>query len=226
MDTPRPHDSPPLPLPRSQSAGSLFVIVAPSGAGKTSLVRALLARHPELQLSVSCTTRAPRVGETDGRDYLFVSRAEFDARRDRGEFLEWAEVHGNLYGTSRVWIAEQIAAGADILLEIDWQGALQVRERFPDALGIFIAPPSLAELRIRLERRGQDSPEVIERRLTAATREFREAHRFEYVIINQDFTSALRDLSAIIEAGRVRFSRQAARHPALFAELSLDGGLH
>ncbi len=202
-------------------AGSVFAVVAPSGAGKTSLVRALLTEHGALQLSVSFTTRAPRPGETDGVDYFFVSRDDFLARRDAGEFLEWAEVHGNLYGTSRRWISERIEAGDDILLEIDWQGAVQVRARFPDAVGIFIAPPSLEELRQRLMRRGQDAPAVIEQRVKAATRELQEAHRFEYVIINQDFASALQDLSAVIEASRVRYRQQQARHAELFVRLGL-----
>lgn len=202
-------------------SGSVFAVVAPSGAGKTSLVRALLAEHGALQLSVSVTTRKPRPGETDGVDYFFVTREEFARRRDAGEFLEWAEVHGNLYGTSRHWIADRIAAGDDILLEIDWQGAVQVREQFPDAVGIFIAPPSIEELRQRLMRRGQDASAVIEQRVNAATRELREAHRFEYVIINQDFASALRNLSAVIEASRVRFRQQRMRHAELFANLGL-----
>lgn len=204
-------------------SGSVFAVVAPSGAGKTSLVRALLAEHGALQLSVSYTTRAPRPGESDGVDYLFVSRDEFEARREAGEFLEWAQVHGNLYGTSRRWIEARIAGGDDILLEIDWQGAVQVREQFPDAVGIFIAPPSIDELRQRLMRRGQDRPEIIEQRVNAATRELREAYRFEYVIINQDFASALRNLGAIVEASRVRFRQQKARHQDLFGRIGLAG---
>ncbi|MFK7962897.1 MAG: guanylate kinase [Burkholderiaceae bacterium] len=202
-------------------AGSLFVVIAPSGAGKTSLVRALLDQHGAVQLSVSFTTRAPREGEVDGKDYNFVSRERFIERRDAGEFLEWAEVHGNLYATSKRWIAEQIEGGDDILLEIDWQGAMQVREQFPDAVGIFIAPPSVEELRKRLKRRGQDADEIIEQRVLAATNELKEAHRFEYVIINQDFASALRELSSIVEAARVRYRQQQARHAELFGTLGL-----
>lgn len=202
-------------------SGSLFVVIAPSGAGKTSLVRALLDQHGALQLSVSYTTRAPRDGETDGKDYNFVNHDEFVLRRDAGEFLEWAEVHGNFYATSRHWIAERITAGDDILLEIDWQGAMQVRTQFPDAVGIFIAPPSIDELRNRLKRRGLDADQIIEQRVTAATRELKEACRFEYVIINQDFASALQELSSIVEASRVRYRQQQARHADLFGLLGM-----
>ena len=214
--------SQPTPVTGALHAGSLFIVVAPSGAGKTSLVRALLAQHAGLQLSVSFTTRAPRPGETDGRDYVFVDRPEFERRREAGEFLEWAEVHGNLYGTSRAWILERMAAGEDILLEIDWQGADQVARQIPGAVGIFIVPPSIEELRMRLKRRGQDSEEIIERRVNAAARELQEAHRFEYVIINQDFASALHELSAVVTGARTRFSCQYARHQALFKQLGIE----
>ncbi len=207
-------DSPPHP-------GSLFVVAAPSGAGKTSLVRALLEEAPLVQLSVSYTTRPPRPGEVDGRDYFFVDRAGFERRRDAGEFLEWAEVHGNLYATSRPWIEDRIAAGVDIVLEIDWQGAVQVQRLFADAVGVFIVPPSTAALRERLTRRGQDSPEVIERRVAAAQAELKQAHRFQYVIINQDFATALGDLRTIVAAARLRFPKQQARHPATFAALGI-----
>jgi guanylate kinase len=202
-------------------AGSLFVVSAPSGAGKTSLVRALLADAPLIQLSVSCTTRAPRAGEVHGRDYLFVDAADFERRRRAGEFLEWAEVHGNLYATSRAWIEEHIAAGVDIMLEIDWQGAAQVQRLYPDAIGVFIVPPSIDVLRERLTQRGQDSAEVIERRVAAAEAELSQAHRFQYVIINQDFASALADLRTIVEAARLRYSKQQARHPAVFGGLGI-----
>ncbi len=205
-------------------SGSLFVVIAPSGAGKTSLVRALLDQHGALQLSVSYTTRAPREGEADGKDYNFVTREDFLQRRDAGEFLEWAEVHGNLYATSLHWLAERIAAGDDILLEIDWQGAMQVKQQFPDAVGIFIAPPSIEELRARLQRRGLDAEPVIEQRVLAATSELKEAHRFEYVIINQDFASALQELKSVVEASRVRYRQQQARHQELFASLGLVSG--
>ncbi len=202
--------------PIASGAGSLFVIVAPSGAGKTSLVRALLNQRPNIELSVSTTTRTPRPGELDGRDYFFVDRPEFERRRAAGDFLEWAEVHGNLYGTSRRWIEQRIAAGADILLEIDWKGAEQVHRLYHDAVGIFIAPPSIEELRRRLVLRGQDSADVIERRLAAAESELRKADRFEYVIINQEFASALAHLLCIVDAAAMRFEKQRARYPELF----------
>ncbi|MEZ5741294.1 MAG: guanylate kinase [Burkholderiaceae bacterium] len=205
----------------ARHSGSLFIVVAPSGAGKTSLVKALLSQHGSLQLSISCTTRAPRPGEVDGQDYFFIERDEFERRRDAGEFLEWAEVHGNLYGTSRAWIAQKMLDGDDILLEIDWQGAVQVKQQLADAVGIFIAPPSIDELRMRLKRRGQDSDAVIEQRVHAAAKELQQADRFEYVIINQDFASALRDLNAIVEASRTRFRQQHARHQALFQRLGV-----
>ena len=202
-------------------AGSLFVVAAPSGAGKTSLVRALLADAPLMQLSVSFTTRAPRPGEVEGHDYFFVDQAGFEQRRAAGEFLEWAEVHGNLYATSRTWIEGRIDAGVDIVLEIDWQGATQVQRLFPDAIGIFIVPPSVGVLRERLTQRGQDSAEIIEQRVAAAQAELRQAHRFQYVIINQDFASALGDLRMIVQTARLRFAKQQARHPATFAALGI-----
>jgi len=202
-------------------AGSLFVIVAPSGAGKTSLVRALLEHQRGLAVSVSFTTRTPRPGEREGIDYFFVNQQEFDSRRAAGEFLEWAQVHGNSYATSRRWIDEQVGAGNDILLEIDWQGAMQVRAAFPDTVGIFIAPPSIESLRERLTRRGQDSAEVIEQRVAAAKAELREAGRFEHVIINQEFAIALHQLEAIVEAARTRYEQQRARNPALFVALGV-----
>ncbi|HVL59697.1 MAG TPA: guanylate kinase [Burkholderiaceae bacterium] len=209
-------------LPSSPGhAGSLLIVVAPSGAGKTSLVRALLAARSDLRLSVSCTTRAPRAGEADGVDYFFIDADEFDRRRRRGEFIEWAFVHGNYYGTSRRWIEEQIALGVDIVLEIDWQGAAQLRRVFDDAVTVFIAPPSLAVLRQRLTDRGQDTAEVIERRMAAARSELAHAGGCQYVIINQEFAAASRDLIAIADAARSRFRQQNARHPDLFAELGM-----
>lgn len=210
-----------MTAPASQ-AGNLLVVAAPSGAGKTSLVRALLAERPTMQLSVSFTTRAPRPGEVDGRDYVFVDAADFARRREAGEFLEWAEVHGNLYATSRAWIENRIAAGVDIVLEIDWQGAVQVQRLFADAIGVFVVPPSIGTLRERLMQRGQDGPEVIERRLHAAEAELKQAYRFQYVIINQEFASALGDLRTIVEAARLRYSRQHARHPDTFAALGIS----
>lgn len=205
-------------LPAAGS-GSVFLIVAPSGAGKTSLVKAMLAQRPQMELSVSFTTRAPRPGETDGIDYHFVSRDTFLRRRDNGEFLEWAQVHDNFYATSRDWIAQRVAAGRDIVLEIDWQGAAQVKRLFPDAIGVFIAPPSIEELRARLQRRGQDAPDVIERRVAAAKSELAQAGRFEYVIINQDFGAALAQLLSIVDSARLRFGKQRARHPQVFERL-------
>ncbi len=207
------------PIPQS---GSLFVVSAPSGAGKTSLVRALLGEQPNLRLSVSCTTRPARPGEVDGIDYEFLDRAEFTRRRDAGDFLEWAQVHDNLYATSRAWIEGRMAAGEDVILEIDWQGAMQVRRQFPRAVLVFIAPPSIDELRHRLESRGQDSPAVIEQRIQAARPELAEAGRFEYVIINQEFAGALRQLAAIVEASRCRFAQQRVRHRSLFDGLGID----
>jgi guanylate kinase len=201
--------------------GSLFVVAAPSGAGKTSLVRALLDREPQMQLSVSCTTRAPRSGEIHGRDYFFVDRTEFEHRRAAGEFLEWAEVHGNLYATSHSWTEARMAAGVDIVLEIDWQGAMQILARHPDAISVFVAPPSIETLRERLVGRGQDSPEVIARRMAAAEAELAQADRFQYVIINQDFTRALDELTTIVAAARLRFAQQQARHARTFQALGI-----
>ena len=210
----------------TEGAGSLFVIVAPSGAGKTSLVRALMDERPAVELSVSFTTREPRPSELHGRDYWFVAREEFAQRRAAGEFLEWAEVHGNLYGTSRSWITQRLTAGRDIVLEIDWQGAAQVQRLFPDTIGIFIAPPSLETLRERLQRRGQDAPEVIERRMSAAISELEQASRFQYVIINQEFATALRQLVSIVDSAGLRFDRQRARQPELFERLFASPGPH
>lgn len=202
-------------------AGNVFMVVAPSGAGKSSLVNALLAADPSIHLSVSCTTRAPRPGETDGREYHFVSEAQFDAWRSADRLLEWAEVHGNFYGTPSDWIMRQTQAGQDVLLEIDWQGARQVRSRFPEAIGIFILPPSIETLEARLHKRGQDEPAVISRRLLAAGGEIAHSPEFEYVIINQEFSAALADLSTIVAAARLRFRSQAARHAELFSQLGI-----
>lgn len=202
-------------------AGTILIVVAPSGAGKTSLVRALLASRTGIRHSVSSTTRPPRHGEVDGVDYSFIDRTAFEQRREAGEFLEWAEVHGNLYGTSRLWIEEQTAAGADIVLEIDWQGATQVCRLYPDAVSIFIAPPSMAVLRERLTHRGKDSEAVIDQRIRNAREELEHAADFQYIIVNQDFTEALAQLLAIADAARCRFGRQRARTPALFKELGM-----
>lgn len=203
-------------------SGNLFIVAAPSGAGKTTLVKMLLGRDPGIGLSVSYTTRAPRPGEQDGREYHFVDVPAFLAMRERGDFLESAEVHGNFYGTSRRWIAEQMAAGRDILLEIDWQGARQVRALFHDCIGIFVMPPSVAELERRLRGRGQDSEAVIARRLAAAMDEMRHLHEFDYVIINNKLPEAIEDLQAVVRAVRLRTAAQLGRHRALFAFLEQD----
>lgn len=198
--------------------GVLYVIAAPSGAGKTSLVKALLKNDPGIRLSVSYTTRAPRPGEVDGKDYHFVSRESFVEMAGRGEFLESAEVYGNFYGTSQTWIAREIAAGHDILLEIDWQGAAQVGKHFPEAVTIFILPPSLNALRNRLLNRAQDSREVIEKRLAAACDDISHAAGFEYIIVNDDFDQALLDLTAVIKAARLITVRQASKLAPLFEQ--------
>lgn len=200
-------------------SGNLYVVAAPSGAGKTTLVRLLLEQQAEIQLSISHTTRQPRPGEQDGREYHFTTVEAFRAMIERGEFLEWAEVHGNFYGTSKQRIADQLAAGIDVLLEIDWQGAQQVRKIFPEAIGIFILPPSMAELERRLTGRGTDAPEVIARRLAAAQAEMRHADEFDYVIINNKLEEALADLLAVARASRLRLRAQQVRHAELFARM-------
>ena len=204
------------------SAGSVFIVAAPSGAGKSSLVNALLAQEPGIVLSVSFTTRAPRPGEQDGREYFFVSEAEFREREAKAEFLESAQVHGNFYGTSKRLIQEHTRAGRDVLLEIDWQGAQQVRRQFPDAVGIFILPPSIAALEQRLKHRAQDSDDVIARRVQNATREIAHAVEFDYVIINENFDTALTQLVGIARASRCRFGQQAAKFGDLFAGLGIQ----
>ena len=200
--------------------GSLFIVSAPSGAGKTSLVATLLKADPGIRLSVSYTTRAPRPGEVDGRDYHFVTRQAFDEMVAAGAFLESALVHGNYYGTSQPWIRDQRATGVDILLEIDWQGAVQVRKLMPDAIGIFIMPPSLDSLLARLQTRAQDPPDVIARRLAAAQAEISHVSEFKYVIINDNFDEAVRDLSSIVRARRLLASSQLARHSDLINRMT------
>ena len=200
-------------------AGNLYVVAAPSGAGKTTLVRMLLAQEPAVQLSISCTTRDPRTGEQSGREYHFIETSEFSAMVERHEFLEWAEVHGNFYGTSKKWISDQLTAEADVLLEIDWQGAQQVRSLFPAAIGIFILPPSLEALKQRLTGRGTDSADVIARRLAAAQAEMRHVGEVDYVIINDQLDQALDDLRAVVRASRLSVAAQRARHAALFARM-------
>lgn len=184
--------------------GRLFVITAPSGAGKTSLIDALTRADPTLKLSISYTTRAPRPGEKNGVDYHFVDDATFLAMRSRGDFLESAEVHGYRYGTSRRIITEALARGEDMLLEIDWQGARQVRRIYPDCVGIFILPPSVEELEKRMRSRAQDSEEVIRRRLANAREELAHAGEFEYRIINKDFDSARQELARVIAVERAK----------------------
>lgn len=196
--------------------GLLFVVTAPSGAGKSSLIQGLLAAERAVALSVSYTTRAPRPGETDGREYHFVDAGRFQAMLERGEFLESAEVHGHRYGTSQNSIEQTRASGRDLVLEIDWQGAEQVRRLHPDAIGIFILPPSMAELERRLRARAQDSEPVIQRRLHNAAEEMTHAVEFKYAIINKDFDEALQDLKAIVRAERALTARQLARHPDIF----------
>jgi len=200
-------------------SGNLFIISAPSGAGKTSLVQALLGTNPHIDLSVSYTTRDPRPGEQDGKDYHFVSRETFLAMAKRGEFMESAEVYGNLYGTSQTWISREIAKGRDILLEIDWQGAAQVRRLFPDCISIFILPPSRKALEQRLKGRGKDNAEVIARRMAAVREDVAHVAEFDYVIINDNLNEALRELDAVVLAAKLTFAKQLTRHQALINQL-------
>ena len=200
-------------------SGNLFIVSAPSGAGKTSLVRALLEADPRVHLSISHTTRPPRPGEIHGRDYFFVSKEDFLEMEKKGEFLESAHVHGNHYGTSRKWIEEERMKGNDILLEIDWQGAAQVRKLVEGTIGIFILPPSIETLRSRLTGRAQDSMDVIERRVAAAREEMRHVDDFEYVIINDELAEAKLDLSGIVRAERLRTRKQLALHSELIKAL-------
>lgn len=195
--------------------GNLIVVAAPSGGGKTSLVDAVLAEDPGLVLSISFTTRAPRPGEKNAREYHFVDPATFEAMLERGDFLECAEVHGNRYGTSQKWIEEMRACGKDVALEIDWQGAEQVRRHYPGATTVFILPPSMAELERRLRARAQDSEAVIRRRLENAVEEISHAVEFDYVIINNVFEEARRDLAAVVRAARLTLTLQIARNPGL-----------
>ncbi len=196
--------------------GLLFVVTAPSGAGKTSLINAVLAEDSRLRLSVSYTTRAPRPAERNGREYHFVDNDTFVAMLERGEFLESAQVHGHRYGTSQAAIAGALEGGYDLVLEIDWQGAQQVRRLVPECVGIFLLPPSLGELERRLRARGQDSEPVIARRMAAAHDEISHVAESNYVIINKEFEAAKRDLLAIIRAERLVTDRQLARIGELF----------
>ncbi len=196
-------------------------MAAPSGTGKSSLVKALMELDARVQPSVSHTTRAPRGQEKHGREYFFTSEAEFDAMVRAGAFLEWAPVHGHRYGTSRKAIEERVAQGADVILEIDFQGALQVKKIFSNAVLIFILPPSWEELRARLERRGEDKPEVIEVRLRNAAIETQQVHQFDFVIINEVFDRALFDLKAIVHAQRLKFAAQRRARADTFQALNI-----
>ena len=203
-------------------SGTLFIVAAPSGAGKTTLVSRLMAQDPQVRHSVSFTTRTPRPGEQDGREYHFIDVQRFLAMRERGEFAEWAEVHGNFYGTSRAWLEQRMAEGCDMLLEIDWQGAQQMRRQFPELVSIFVLPPSLEELERRLRARGADSEDVIARRVAGALGEMRHVAEFDFVIINKDLDVALDELRAAVGASRLRFQRQRARHSDVFRFLDQD----
>lgn len=201
--------------------GNLFVVAAPSGAGKSSLVKALLELDSHVQPSVSHTTRAPRGQEKHGREYFFVSPAEFDAMVAADAFVEWAHVHSHRYGTSKRAIEERIAQGADVILEIDFQGALQIKKVFANAVSIFILPPSWEELRSRLERRGEDSEEVIEMRLKNAATEVAQVHHFDFVIINELFERALFDLKAVVHAQRLKYAAQRRARADTFQSLNI-----
>lgn len=200
-------------------SGNLFVVSAPSGAGKTSLVNALLGINKRIDLSVSYTSRAARPGEVDGKDYHFVSRDAFLSMAKHGDFVESAEVYGNLYGTSQSWISKEIHDGRDILLEIDWQGAAQVRQLMPAAISIFILPPSFEALLQRLNSRAQDAPEVIAQRLANARDEISHVGEFDYVIINGEFGVAANELQAVVRAERLRTAHQLLRHSVLMNRL-------
>ena len=197
------------------------MVVAPSGAGKSSLVNAVLHDDAGLVLSISCTTRTPRPGEEENKHYRFVSIEAFEQMRRDDQLLEWAHVHGNYYGTPRDRVDNALAAGQDVLLEIDWQGARQVREHYPQAIAIFILPPSIEALEARLTQRGQDAPSVIGHRLLAAGGEISHAPECQYVIINQEFSVAVMQLSQIISAARLRYATQAIRHAELFSQFGI-----
>ena len=203
-----------------EAAGCLFIISAPSGAGKTSLVKGLLRSGLNLSLSISHTTRPPRLEEINGLDYHFVSREVFQQMLINGEFLENAEVYGNFYGTSQQWINNTIASGQDIVLEIDCQGARQIQRIFPRSVGIFILPPSIDTLAIRLQTRAQDNPEIIQQRLTAVREEVSHIAEFDYVIVNRKLDEALDDLICIIKAERLKRERQIIKHQELITQFS------
>jgi guanylate kinase len=209
-----------------QTLGNLFILAAPSGAGKSSLIKALLKKHLStdehnntMQVSVSHTTRAARPGEVNGVHYHFVNRTEFEALIEEGAFFEHAEVFGNYYGTSKVVIEHTLRQGIDVFLDIDWQGARQVKAQLPDTATIFVAPPSKDELKKRLTERGQDSPEVIEQRMIKAVSEISHYHEFDFVVVNDNFTAALAELDAIVTTRRLRTEKQIIRHQQLFNNL-------
>ncbi|WP_374563246.1 guanylate kinase [Ideonella sp.] len=205
-----------------ETPGNLFVVAAPSGAGKSSLVKALLELDSHLSVSISHTTRPPRGQEQHGREYWFISPQEFAGMVERGEFFEWAEVHGNRYGTSRLGIEARLMAGEDVVLEIDFQGALQIKQLFPHAVLIFILPPSWSELEQRLRRRGEDHPEVIAQRLVNARVEVDQARHFDYVIINALFETALFDMKTVVHSQRLKYAAQRRAKSTVFAALNLD----
>ncbi|RZZ84675.1 guanylate kinase [Pseudoxanthomonas winnipegensis] len=199
--------------------GTLYIVAAPSGAGKSSIVNATLARDPRISLSISFTSRAPRPGERHAQHYHFVSEAQFQAMIDAGEFFEYARVHGDWKGSARQSVEPQLAAGQDVLLEIDWQGARQVREKVPEAVSVFILPPSRDALEERMRKRGQDSEDVIAQRLAAAREEMSHYGEFDYVIVNEVFDTAVEEMCAIFTASRLRRERQAAEHRGLIEAL-------
>jgi guanylate kinase len=203
----------------SASSGTLYIVSAPSGAGKTSLVKALIDSMPQVRVSVSHTTRSMRPGEVDGVNYHFVNHQRFKAMLNENAFLEHAEVFGNFYGTSQRWVEQTLAEGYDLILEIDWQGAQQVRRLLPDARSIFILPPTQQALRQRLTNRGQDSDEVIERRMREAVSEMSHYVEYDYLVINDDFAHALDDLKAVFRANQLRQRRQQQRHVTLLEAL-------
>ena len=201
--------------------GNLYVVAAPSGAGKSSLVRALMEVDAGVKASVSHTTRTPRGQEADGREYFFVDNATFDTMIANQDFLEWAQVHGNRYGTSRQAVEQRLAEGGDVLLEIDYQGALQIKQIFPHAVLVFVLPPSWEELRSRLERRGEDSAETIAQRLVNAEHEMAQAAKFDFVIINELFERALFDLKSIVHAQRLKYAAQSRSRATVFSALHI-----
>lgn len=206
----------------SPSTGHIFLVAAPSGAGKSSLVNALLATDPSIMLSISCTTRPMRPGEENGKHYHFIQVDEYQKLRDSNNLLESAEVHGNFYGTPAQPVQQALQQGQDVLLEIDWQGARQVRQHYPEAIGIFILPPSIEALEERLRKRGQDDDHVIARRLLAAGGEMAHVGEFQYAIINDDFQVALTELQSIIQSSRLHTPAQAQRHADLFNQLGIS----